>query len=97
MDNVFLSGVALETFCPEVNRNILNAARHLSWARLSGTQADPDSLDMRDADFLAREAAELLHSAYGTGARTVWLAVVRYAVELHAARLDAERDLMRRR
>jgi len=96
MDNVFLSGIALETFCPEANQNILSAARRLSWARLGGTYNNPNNSDMHNADLCARRAAELLHSAYGTGARTVWLAVVRYAVELHAARLDAERDLIRR-
>jgi hypothetical protein len=91
MDNVFLSGIPLEQECPQAHQRILSAARFLSSARLYGTETDPSSRDMREADFCARRAADILHSKYRTGAFTMWLAVVRYAVELHAARLDAER------
>lgn len=87
MSNVFEDGIPLETMSPEAHNLIMRAALHLSRAELD---ADTSERWMSLADACARSAAEILHSVTRTGRQTMWLQVVRYAVELHAARLTAE-------
>lgn len=92
--NVFTDGIPLESLSPDAHQEILTSARYLSRAMIEGSTGDHCGPDMIAADWSVRRAARLLHEATQTGRQTVWLQVVRYAVELHAARLVAENRLI---
>ena len=87
MSNVFEDGFPLEEMSPQAHGLIMRAATHLSRAEL---HPEGGERSMNFADACARSAAEMLHSAARTGRQTMWLQIVRYAAELHAARLVAE-------
>jgi hypothetical protein len=88
--NVFTDGIPLENLAPEAHQNILTAARFLSFATLHGTLNNPNDMDTTYASIAARSAASGLRDATQTGNQSTWLQVVRYVVEIHAARLLAE-------
>lgn len=88
--NVFTDGIPLESLAPEAHQHILSAARFLSSATLYGTLSDPMDRDVTYASIHARSAAECLSLATQMGNHATWLRVVRYVVEIHAARMTAE-------
>jgi hypothetical protein len=95
LTNVFTSGVPMEESCPRAHKAIMLASMALAGARSmpEGSALEPIRRGrLSIADRHARVAADVLHLEYMTGTHTVWLAVVRYMVELHTARLVAEHN-----
>jgi hypothetical protein len=90
--NVFTDGIPLESDCPIAHNGIIVAAMFLSRSHDESYLDRSRAFYSDQASARARDVAKELHSHYKTGSQTVWLAVVRYMVELHAARLDAERE-----
>jgi len=95
LTNAFTSGIPMEESCPRAHKAIMLASMALAAAQSmpEGSALEPIRRGrLSIADRHARAAADVLHLEYMTGTHTVWLAVVRYMVELHTARLVAERN-----